>query len=271
MRRTPVVLLALAASLALASAAASEPGEPEAEVDGGLEKVRACMQANEPESTSIQTIELTSVDASGVETSSEGRVYWQKTETGHSNVLLRFFDPPDMRSAGLLVLEKEDRTDMWMYLPEIGKIRRVNKHMAKGSLFGTDFTYDEFERLYGMVEDQDSKRLPDQSLDGRPVYVIDEVHHDDTSSYDRTLMYVDQETCVPIKSEFYEAEDRLRKVISTKPEHLKKAQNMNYAEQVHARDLRDETESRLEVKRIEVGKSIPKRTFGQRFLETSRN
>ena len=76
---------------------------------------------------------------------------------------------------------------------------------------------------------------------------------------------------IEFAGEFFEAGDRLRKVITTKPEHLKKAQNMNYAEALLARDLRDETQSRLEVKRIEVGKSIPKRTFGLRFLETSRN
>jgi hypothetical protein len=56
-----------------------------------------------------------------------------------------------------------------------------------------------------------------------------------------------------------------------KAEHLKKQENMNYAEELHARDLRNETESRLVVKRIQVGKNIPKRTFGLHYLETSRN
>jgi outer membrane lipoprotein-sorting protein len=269
MRGTPFVAMLVGTLFSLAASAVAE-SESAASPEGGMEEVRACMAANEPATTSIQTIELTSVDASGTETSSEGRVYWKKNELGKSNVMLRFFDPPDMRSSGLLILEEEDRTDMWMYLPEIGKIRRVNKHMAKGSLFGTDFTYEEFERLYGMVEDQNATRLEDQTLEGRAVYVVDEAH-DETSSYDKTTMFIDKETCVPLKSEFFDAGDRLRKVITAKPEHLRKAGNMNYAEQLHARDLRDETESRLEVKRIEVGKSIPKRTFGLRYLETSRN
>ncbi len=266
MRRVVPVFSAMVAVAALAGAEELEP----AAATSGVEEVRACMRANEPEETSVQTIELTSIDAIGVETESEARVYWKKTETGHSNILLRFFDPPDMRSAGLLILEDEDRTDMWVYLPEVGKIRRVSKHRAKGSLFGSDFTYEEFERLYGMVKNENAKRLPDDVVEGRPVYVIEELP-DEASSYERTVLFIDKATCVPLRSESYEQGDRLRKVITVKPEHLNKQKNMNYAEELYARDLRNKTESRLVVKRIEVGKNIPKRTFGLHYLETSRN
>ena len=100
--------------------------------------------------------------------------------------------------------------------------------------------------------------------------MIEELHQDETASQDRTLLFIDRETCVALKSESYEKGDRLRKVITVKAEHLRKAENMNYAEELHAQDLRDETESRLVVKRIEVGKNIPKRTFGVQYLESSR-
>ena len=60
-------------------------------------------------------------------------------------MLLRVHEPADLEGAGLLLLEKSDRTDMFIYLPDLKKVKRVTSHMLSGSLFGSDFSYEDFE------------------------------------------------------------------------------------------------------------------------------
>jgi hypothetical protein len=231
--------------------------------------VKDCMKANEPETTSVQRIQLEAHDRSGGVTYSKARVYWERQEDGLSKVMARIFEPPDMHGAGLLLVEEEGHTPMYMYLPDVGRVQRVNKHMAQGSLFGTDFTYEEFQHIYGMVEEQDSTRLPDEEIEGRPVYVMDGTPAED-SSYTRTRISVDQETCVPLRMEFYERGDRLRKVIVTDAESIIDVDGRRFAGRLEGRDIRDNTKSLLIVEKIDLGVNIPRRTFSTNWLEVGR-
>ena len=54
---------------------------------------------------------------------------------------------------GVLLLEKKDRMpDQFMYLPELRKVRRVTKRSVAGSMFGTDFSYEDFERFQARMD-----------------------------------------------------------------------------------------------------------------------
>lgn len=262
-----IALLALVAAGPVAAAEGS--AKDIASEAGDIEMVRACMRANEPKLSSVQDIQLEAHDRSGGVTYSKAKVYWQRDEDGRSKLMARIFEPPDMRGAGLLLIEEEDNTPMYMYLPEIGRVRRVNKHMAQGSLFGTDFTYEEFQHIYGMVKDQESTRLPDDEVQGRPVYVMNGIPSPD-SSYVRTKVSVDKETCVPLRMEFYERGDRLRKVILTDADSIIDIDGRRFAGVLEGRDLRDNTKSLLIVKKIELEVDIPRRTFSTNWLEVGK-
>jgi hypothetical protein len=250
-------------------------GSPDANAEGGdadlsVEEVNACMRANEPEKTSVQDIRLEAHDRSGGVTHSKATVYWQRDEAGLSKVMARIFEPPDMRGAGLLIVEEEEHAPMYTYLPEVGRVRRVNKHMAKGSLFGTDFTYEEFQHIYGLVKDQKTKRLPDSEVEGRPVYVMQGHPSNRRSSYARTKVFVDRETCVALRMEFYERGDRLRKVIETAADSIIDVEGRHFAGELKGRDLRDSTKSLLVVTKIKLDVDIPRRRFSTNWLETGR-
>jgi outer membrane lipoprotein-sorting protein len=249
-------LLILAAPLAAA--------EPQT-----AQEIEQCVRANQPESSSIQTIAFRAKDRIGAVTESGAKIYWQKGDDGLSRLMMRFAEPADLRGAGLLLLEKKnERRHMFMYLPELKRVKRITSRMMTGSMFGTDFTYEDFERFQGFEEDEGLERLDDADLDGKKMFVI--VHRpaaDVDSAYERIVKYVDRKTCVPLKTEFYERGDRIRKVALSDPEHVTREGDGWIPRHTTLRDLRDETETDLIISEIEVNVEIHRKMFSERELE----
>ena len=237
------------------------------------EEIEECVRGNQPESSSVQTVSFRVKDRIGAVTESQAKIYWKKGDDGLSRLMMRFAGPPDLRGAGLLLLEKKnERRDMFMYLPELNKVKRISSRMMTGSMFGTDFTYEDFERFEGFEQDNGLERLDDVDLDGKKVYVL--VHRpseDAGSAYQRIVKYIDQETCVPLKTEFYGRGNRLRKVAVSNPAHVTREGDGWVPRHTTLRDLRDETETDLIISEVEVNVEIHRKVFSQRELESGRH
>jgi len=98
--------------------------------------------------------------------------------------------PADTRGSALLLIEKPGRNDMFMYLPELKRTRRVTGPGLSGGMFGTDFTDSQFERLQGVARDLHVERMPDAELDGAPVRVLAHTPGDDPE-FESVLSYID--------------------------------------------------------------------------------
>ena len=238
-----------------------------------IEEIEACVQANFPDDSSIQEIAMHSFDEAGEPTAlpMEAKIYWKMGENEHSQVLMEFDNPPDLRGSSLLMLEKEGRNDMFMYLPEFGRVRRVTSQMASGSMFGTDFSYEDFERLQGIADDAPGERAPDEEVAGRPAYAIDHRPAEDgDSDYERVRSLVDRETCVPLRMEFFGKGNELRKVLETDFSKVTKEATGWMPRELSMNDVSEGTRTTLSVKSIEVNADIPRKMFTQSQLERRR-
>ena len=257
---TRTTLLWIASLLLALPARAAEPGDAD-----------ACLWRSRSEQTSVQTVVFRATDRVGAVTESRAKIHWKRFDSGLSRLQMRFSAPPDLRGAALLLIEKAGgKRDMFMYLPELGKVKRVTGRMLTGSMFGTDFSYEDFERLQGFTPDRSaSRRLPDVTLDGASALVMEILPPpSQESAYGRIVTFVDRATCVPIKLELYEGEDRLRKVATTPRSEITREGGEMVPRRVHIEDVRDGTHSELIVEEIELGVKIPKKMFSQRELES---
>ncbi len=233
-----------------------------------VDDIRDCVQKSGPGKSSVQSATLRSVGEEGEVEESEATLYWLKSDDGLSRALIRFSAPPDLRGSALLVLEKPDeQSEMYMYLPEFRKVRRITTGMMSGSMFGTDFTYEELERLYGLASDLETRRLEDGQLGSQAVFVLEsKPKSEDDSAYSRIVQYVEQGRCVPLKSEFFEGKEAPRKVLTVDPESLRQIQGAWLPDRIVMRDLEDGTETELSFQKSEVDVEIPERTFSKRSL-----
>jgi hypothetical protein len=158
-----------------------------------------------------------------------------------------------------------------MYLPELDRVKRVTGHMMSGSMFGTDFSYEEFESLQGLGnEDFVESLVAPAEVDGRPVYVIEaraRENLEEKPNYERTVSYVDQATCTALKVEFFERGDRVRKRMQADASSIEKIGERNVVRRIRIEDLRDETRTELEIEEIDFDAKVSRSLFSARSLQ----
>ena len=109
------------------------------------------------------------------------------------------------------------------------------------------------------------ERLPDAEIGGHPVYVVAATPRDRAQSiYSKVVSYVDQKTCVVIKSESFQNGDAPRKVMTADPEQMLEDGGIYAPSDVLVTDLRDGTHTTVSASELEVDGA-----FDPRSLEPS--
>jgi outer membrane lipoprotein-sorting protein len=249
-------------------ASAEEGVEDAAGAAGGMQEVEACVQANLPATSSRQTVELRSRDRTGSERVLGGQVNWKRLEGGHSGWLLLLQQPPDVHGSAYLMLEKDVGEQMWVYLPEIKRARRIHPNTMAGSLFGTDFSYEDVKYLQRISSQTGAQRMPDVVEDGRKLYVVQVTPPpEEGSAYERVVGFVDQSSCVPLRIEFYEKGGERAKTLSVDPGSVTREGKGWVPRSVAIRDVKNESETKLVVSKVELDADLPDRLFSLTTLE----
>ncbi|MGB5716469.1 MAG: outer membrane lipoprotein-sorting protein [Gammaproteobacteria bacterium] len=215
------------------------------------EVVRTCMEKNTPATSSLQSIELRARDRSGYEQVLEANTYWKRGADNHSSILMHFNEPVDIRGARFLIIENTPQNDMYMYMPGLFKVRKITSKRISSSILGTDFSYEDYERLHGVFTNTRAEQYPDEVLDGRPVHVINSYPEGD-SGYEKIKTYIDIETCVALRTELFESGHQLRKTLTVNPADIRKEGEIYVPRTLLMRDLRDKTETRMLIQEIKT-------------------
>ena len=110
-----------------------------------------------------------------------------------------FLAPGDVKGQRVLSMSS---TQMWVYLPDFGKIRRVASHALSQGFMGTTLTQQDMGTL-AYTPDYDAELIGQDDSS----YTLKLVARDaDTTAYDTLVMVVDKEKLLPTKIE-YKADD----------------------------------------------------------------
>ena len=261
MRRLHIAVF-LVTGLLLRPAIAAAQGEADP-----VAEAKACAQRNLPTSTLELKATFTKVDRVGGERVSRATVLGKKLEDGLSRIVLRFDKPIDVRGTAMLMIENPSGpSDFYVFSPAERRTRRISGR-SSGGLFGTDFSYDDFENWRGFSNRTGAERLPDAVEAGRPAYVLaSKPAAAEGSSYDRVVTFIDRETCVVLRIDSYEAGGKLRKSLRADPASVKTTGNVTMATKVELEDLIDGTRTRVAIEKIQVDVELPDRIFRQQDL-----
>ncbi|MGB5442829.1 MAG: outer membrane lipoprotein-sorting protein [Gammaproteobacteria bacterium] len=214
--------------------------------------VKSCLARNLPETSSAQTIELRARDRGGYESIMQADVYWKRFDDAGTKVLMYMHEPSDVRGARFLIIQNEPQNDMYIYMPGLFKVRKITSKNISNSMLGTDFSYEDFERLQGVMTEMKAEQQADEVLDGRPVYVINS-YPGDNSGYEKIVSYIDTGTCVTLKTEMFENAGQLRKRLIIKPENIRQTGGVHVPMEVVITDLRDKTRTTMVIDEISIG------------------
>jgi hypothetical protein len=235
-----------------------------AHAEDTVQSVLDCMRGNLPPAVRIQDIQLTSYDHDVESRVLKGQLI-VATEKGLVRARLRLSSPSDLAGAAYLLREadKGDEDQIFVYLPSLGRIRRVSGSGIDGSLFGTDISFNdvkEIENAFGSGG-ADIKLGTPEALDGRPAWVLEmKPGAAQASRYTHVRAWVDRKTCVALKVGFYQ-NDELVKELRAPVASLQQTEKYWYASSIDVRDLKAATRTSLRVVSVVANSSVPSAYF----------
>lgn len=119
---------------------------------------------------------------------------------GDTKRIIKFQSPADIKGSGFLAIENADGSDETMiYLPALGRVRRIAGGQKGDSFFGSDFSY---EDITGIDPDDYTHKLL-EVRDG-PVYVVEATPVAGSgSTYEKLVLEVPEATLLPQRIEYY--------------------------------------------------------------------
>jgi hypothetical protein len=236
-------------------------------------EVEACIRKNAPESSAIQDVRFLS---KGFGYMSEDRiltaqVYWKLSAAGTSNLLAVFDQPDDISGSRLLFLEKEAEDEIYLYMPALFKVRRITSDRISSSMYGMDFSYEDFQWMYNMMSTAVPEQRPDANINGQPMYVFAVIPAEGEGSlYKEILAYFDKKSCVIQKVEFYEPGNKLRKVLVTDKDEIKTINGKLVPHKFMMRDEEENSETELTIVKVKVDAPVDDALFDPAQLKDQR-
>ena len=185
------------------------------------------------------------------------------------NRLFLFTFPPSVRGTGLLVYSYFDREQdrMWIYLPAVGKIKRVNLSSAGGGYFmGSDFTYSDL--ISANRDDFLFELVGEVSYAGQDCYLIRRQGKtrdiQRQYGYSKDENYIRKSDFVPIRSVFYDLAGDLLKELSV--QRVAEIGPYRYPSQVTMENKQTGHVSRIEFEDLASPEDVPDEYFTQRYL-----
>jgi len=148
------------------------------------------------------TMILTS--ARGKETIRQFDYYiYEETPTQGSKSLMKVLFPADLRGVGLLGHQNKERDDdQWLYLPAVGKTKRIVGGSKKGRFIGSDFTYEDLSPRN--IEDYSYKLIKTEPCLDTICYVIESLPVNIKSQYSKSIAWIRNDNFQTIKLDLYD-------------------------------------------------------------------
>ncbi|MEX2207662.1 MAG: outer membrane lipoprotein-sorting protein [Myxococcota bacterium] len=241
--------------LVLAIAAAPLPARA-AQADAkndhlSIEEVIDCVLKSLPPSAH-GTFVLDWRSAKGEERKVTGQ-YWSEQPTDSGRRVIVASSPGGTGPhAAYLFSEGDAVGEAWLWTPEQAAAQRVAVRGAAGEMFGTDVSFEDFARFARINFPGQLRRLPDATLDGRAVYVVETRPAPDAGSeYSQIVSSLDKELCVVLRREGYEAGfesgAKPSKILTVDPKDVKREGGYGRATKALLDDRRDGSQTRLEL------------------------
>ena len=130
---------------------------------------------------------------------------------GEQRYFIYFKKPADVASMTYLVHKYPLKDDeRWLYIPSIHLTRRISANDKQSSFVGSDFNYEDVSGR--ALEDDTQSLIRDEVYNGRACYVIKSVPKEKGSVFSYKLSWIDKETYVIWKEEYYDRRGELHRI-----------------------------------------------------------
>lgn len=216
------------------------------------------------------------IDQEGNRRSRVIEIWSQATEEDLRESLLVFHEPASVKGTRFLQLENEDADDdQWIYLPDLGRVRRISGGQGGDSFMGTDFTYDDLKSRE--INDFEYELLREEEFNGYQTYVVEALpKNPEEEQYAKTISWVTKDHYIPIRLEMYDKDSKELFKLMTVDSEIKKVDGIWTAFAATMENLDTGHSTRLFIQQrngnylLEYNKKIDNSRFTQQYLKTGR-
>lgn len=189
-----------------------------------------------------------------------------RRDQGLDKMLLRFTYPGDIRDTAFLALEnREGEDDRFLYLPSLGRSRRISAQEKQESFVGSDITYEDISGR--RLEDYTYRLLGEAAVDGAPCYTLESTAKDPSAKYPRAVSFVDKVSFLIRKGEVFDRSGEKAKQYHAQD--VLRVDGIWTVKRMVMENLKQGTRTVLDTNRVEYNRGIPQNAFTRKSLEQS--
>jgi hypothetical protein len=184
--------------------------------------------------------------------------------------LIRFSYPNDISGTGFLVWQRPGEDDeRFLYLPALGRVRRIAGSEAQESFVGSDFTYEDIggreleDYTYRLLGEQETWTAPDGA--SHDVWRLESRRRDPDARYPRVVSLVRKDNFVVVHAEMHNRRDEVQKVYEAR--RVERVGGYWTTLDVVMRDVQRRTRTELVIERAEYDVGLSADDFSRRALE----
>jgi hypothetical protein len=193
-----------------------------------------------------------------------------KAAVDGDRMLIRFTYPSDIKGTAFLVWAHPDGEDeRFLYLPALGRVRRITGAEAQDNFVGSDFTYEDIsgreldDYTYTMVEQNAMWAGPDAKTS--PSYRIESRAKDPQARFPRVVSTIRKGDFVLLHADIYNRRDERQKIYEVR--RLELIQSIWTLSDVSMSDTSARTRTDLALTNVRYNIGLKESDFSRRELE----
>ncbi len=152
----------------------------------------------------ISDMVMTLIDKKGNKRARKIRSYIKDKGEDKQRIMF-FMAPADVKDTGFLTYDYDDYSkddDQWLYLPALGKSKRIASSDKSGSFMGSDFNYSDMTSRN--LDAYDFRILDEKEVRGAKTWVIEAIpkteEEIDETGYSKSVLFVRQDNYMVVRA-----------------------------------------------------------------------
>ena len=179
--------------------------------------------------------------------------------------MVRFTAPADIAGTGFLSLENDDgSTEQFLYLPALGRTRRIVSSQKNRSFVNTDFTYEDMQRRRPQAWNHTLNG--NEIINGVDCFILTSTAKPDTdTAYSRIKSWIAKDSFMPIKVEFWDKKGKHNK--NYRVVRFKSIQNIMTETEIMMENLKKGHKTTIKSISVTYNQNLNDKIFSKRELE----
>ena len=195
--------------------------------------------------------------------------YSKDDAQGNNRSVIVFQEPASVRGTRFLTVENPGRdNDQWIFLPSLGRVRRIAGSEGSSSFMNTDFSYDDIASMDRNVDQDNHRILREEKLNDKDCYVIESIPKDAAYQYSKMIQWIEKGNFAAQKIELYDRRGTLVKLLEILEYRDVQGRLSPFVTKMST--LAAGSSTSLNVVELRYDANIPEGVFTPRFLETGR-